>query len=267
MATQKKTHNRYSKRHAFIPDTQITPESDVGHIAAAANYLAEKEPEEIVIIGDWWDMKSLSVYDKPGGKGWESKDYSADLECGIESMQTFLGTIKRGSRRTYRPRVHFCMGNHEERMARAAADPMNRRFSQFLSYDQLKLDKMPLPIHVHDFQEILELDGILYSHYFVNPDSLMGNAIGGSVENKLRKIGQSFSMGHQQCHQSGSIFTATGRRRRGLVSGRFYSEYQGYLGPQKHNQSWSGIVLKNEVHNGDYDMLEVSENYLREKWA
>ena len=64
-------------KHAMIPDTQIYPGSDVTHIAAAARYLRKHKPEKIILIGDWWDMPSVSSYDRPGDKGWEDTIWSA----------------------------------------------------------------------------------------------------------------------------------------------------------------------------------------------
>jgi hypothetical protein len=227
-------------KHAMIPDTQIFPGSKLTHLPAAAKYLRKHKPEKIVIIGDWWDMPSLSSYDKPGDKGWETKDVQADLDAGWDAMTSF-----------------------EQRIVRASHSAGMRMLNNYLSVDELILSPLKeLEVATHDFLEIVELDGICYSHYFVNPSSLMSNAIGGAIESKLKNLGHSFTMGHQQQKQTGEIYTCTGQRRRGLVCGRFYQDYHEYLGKQKNAQSWSGIMLKHEVHQGDYDLMEVSMDYL-----
>ena len=254
-------------RHAFIPDVQLTPQSSTSHLTAAANYLHEKRPDKIIIIGDWWDMSSLSSYDKAGAKGWENKDYAQDIAVGREEMSRFLSTVK-GKQRKWKPEVHFCYGNHEERILRAADDPHNRKFGTTLLQDYYGLtDDYSLNVHAHPFLEIVNIDGIMYSHYLVNPESMLSNPIGGNMSNKLNKLGGSFSMGHQQVYQTGEKWTADGRRMRGLVCGRFYQDEQEYLGPQKNKQSWSGIIIKNEVKGGDYDLCEVSMNYLLSNWS
>lgn len=250
-------------KHAYIPDTQITPSSDIKHIKAAANYLADKKPDVIVLGGDWWDMPSLCSYDKPGSKNWESKDVKEDFDAGNEAMDLFLRTLVT---KKCKPRVVFTEGNHENRIIRASEDPHNMKFKGFLSRDMLKCKDYSMPIEYNNFLEVVSIDSIMYSHYFLNPDSLYINAIGGTVENKLRKLGHSFTMGHQQHKQTGSVYTCTGERRCGLVCGRFYQEDMAYLGPQKNKQSWSGIFLKHEVKNGDYDLLEVSMGYLLREW-
>jgi len=252
-------------KHAMIPDTQIFPESKTDHITAAARYLKKHKPEKIIIIGDWWDMPSLSSYDKPGDKGWESKDVQADLDVGWREMNNFLKTLRTLK---YDPEIHYCLGNHEQRIVRASASAGMRMLNNYLSIEELIFNPLAdLGVHTYDFLEIVELDGICYSHYFVNPSSLMSNAIGGSIENKLKNLGHSFTMGHQQTKQTGEIYTCTGQRRRGLVCGRFYQDYHEYLGPQKNAQSWSGIMMKHEINNGDYDLMEVSMEYLLKEYG
>ncbi len=252
-----------TKKHAFIPDTQITPESDTSHIEAAGTYLADKKPDVIIKAGDWWDMRSLNSYDKPGSFGWEKKSYSDDIKCGWVAMDMFLRNIRQP--KGYDPKIIFTVGNHEQRILRAADDPNNIVFRSMLTLESLGLKE--LGVKVVPFLNIIKLDGILYSHYFNNPQSLTSNAVAGTIENKLKLIGHSFSMGHQQHRQTGSIYTALGERRIGLVCGRFYQEDQDYLSPQKNTQSWSGIFMKHEVRRGEYDLMEVSMKYLLKEWS
>ena len=247
-----------TKKHAFIPDTQLREGVPTEHIAAAGNYIADKKPDKIIVIGDWWDLPSLSSYDQKGANGWEDKDLFDDLEFGRQQMSEFLAPIYKT--RSYDPKLIFCMGNHEYRLERARNDPDFRRMKKFLSDDNFALKDFGFQIV--PFEGVVKIDGILYSHYFVNPNSLYKRPIGGSVENKLRKLGHSFSMGHQQTHEIGAVYTATGERRRGLVSGAFYAHDEDYIGPQGNSQYWRGMVLKHEVRRGDYDLMEVSLDYL-----
>jgi hypothetical protein len=252
-------------KHAMIPDTQIYPGSDVTHIAAAAKYLRKHKPDKIIIIGDWWDMPSVSSYDRPGDKGWEDKCVKADLDAGWAAMRTFLRGLRTPK---YDPEIHYLVGNHEERIVRASNSAHMRMLGSILNLEKVILTPLnALGVITHPFLTILELDGICYSHYFVNPTSLFSNAIGGTIESKLKNLGHSFTMGHQQKKQTGEIYTCTGKRRRGLVCGRFYPDYHDYLGPQKNSQSWSGILLKHEVSGGDYDLMEVSMDYLLKGYA
>ena len=88
---------------------------DISHIAAAGNYAAEKRPDVITIIGDWWDFPSLSSYDR-GKLCFEGRRYRSDVEAGKAAMEKFLAPIRKA--KGYRPRVIFTMGNHEHRVQR-----------------------------------------------------------------------------------------------------------------------------------------------------
>tara|TARA_R110000822_G_scaffold27674_9_gene82381 strand:- start:1985 stop:2752 length:768 start_codon:yes stop_codon:yes gene_type:complete len=248
------------KRHLFIPDTQVKAGVPTNHLTAAGNYAADKKPDVIVMIGDWWDMPSLSSYDKPGSEGWESKDVKEDFEAGIEAMQDFLRPIRKA--RNYNPKLVFTMGNHENRVKRAREDADNRRFKQYLSDDNFKLKEMGWK--VYPFLKPAYIDGISYCHYFTSGP--MDRPIGGMAETRIKTIGHSFVAGHQQTYQVGAIYTSNGERRRGLVCGTFYQHDEDYMSVQANSKAWRGCFMLNEVHKGDYDLLELSVNYLLENW-
>lgn len=250
-----------SKKHAFIPDTQVKPGCPTDHIAAAGNYIADKKPDTIVMIGDWFDMPSLSSYDKAGSEGWEDKDVKEDFEVGCDAMADFLRPIN--AKRNYKPRMVFTMGNHENRVARARQDPENRKFKGFLSDSNFRLKEFGWK--VYPFLERVVIDGIMYSHYFTG--GVMDRPLGGMIETKLKNLGGSFSMGHQQNYQVGAIYSGMGERRRGLVCGSFYQHDEDYISKQGNQRCWRGMIMKNEVHKGDYDLLEVSIDYLLRNWA
>lgn len=246
-------------KHFVIPDTQVRAGVNTDHLEAAGNYIAEHaDPgDKIIHLGDHWDMPSLQGYDKPGQTHWEDRDFHEDIESGNAAMERFMKPLRRRKLKKY-----FTIGNHEQRIERAAQDPLMRRFKSYLNYKGFNLDGWK----VRPFLKPTSLDGVLYAHYFISPSSLYTNPIGGTVENKLRHIKCSFTMGHQQTFQVGTAYTGEGRRIRGLVCGRFYSHDEDYLGPQKNAQSWSGILVKHEVKKGDYDLMEVSMDYLLRKW-
>lgn len=102
-------------------------------------------------------------------------------------------------------------------------------------------------------------------HNFVNQDSLKKSVIGGTIENKLQKIGNSFTMGHQQTFQYGSRHNAIGQTHMGLVWGTFYMHDEEYLGEQGNN-AVHGIMVKNEVKDGFYCPMMLSMDYLLEEF-
>jgi len=77
----------------------------------------------------------------------------------------------------------------------------------------------------------------------------------------LKNVGQSFTQGHVQEFAYGERQLPSGKRQHGLVSGAFYMHDEGFKTPQG-NSHWRGVVVKNEVQNGQYDICKVSLNYL-----
>src|SRR5690606_33924432 len=87
---------------------------------------------------------------------------------------------------------HFLFGNHEDRITRYVNE--HPELEEFLSLDNCVT---PPSWQRHDFRDVLWLDGVAYSHYFYNPNT--GKPLGGeSIETRLKQVGHSFVMGHQQ---------------------------------------------------------------------
>lgn len=257
------------RSHLFIPDAQVRSGVNTDHLRALGNYIVEKQPDVIINIGDFADMPSLSSYEKPGSKYLEGMRYVDDIAAAKEAMHTLLAPMKeynakqrKNKHRPYKPEMHLTLGNHEDRITRAInSDPI--RLESTLSLDHLEYEKDWI---VHPFLVPVMIDGIAYCHYFVNPNGLTGHPVGGTITSKLSNLKMSFSMGHQQALQYGMAYDAVGKRLHGLVAGSFYSHDEGYMGPQKNNQHWRGVVMKHEVEDGQYDPMFVSLDYLVENY-
>jgi hypothetical protein len=256
------------KRHLVIPDAQIKAGGQTIHCDWAANAVLEYRPDVIIVIGDWWDLPSLSTHDAPGSKEAEGRRVRPDIDAGNEAFERFSKPIRArmarlvaGHRRRWEPECHFLMGNHEDRLSRAIArDP---KWEGMLSLDALKTPGFQR----HQFLKIVQVDGIKYCHYFPNPYS--GKPIGGTIVSRLNNIGSSFTQGHQQ----GFLYASKqypDHVKHGLVCGRFYLENEHYRPQDVQMSEWNGIVVKNGVGDfgpGTYDLMPLSMPYLREKFS
>jgi len=253
------------RRHLIIPDAQIRPGSDTTHIDWAAEAIVEYRPDVIVVIGDWWDLPSLSMHDAPGSKEAEGRRVMPDIEAGNEAFDRLVRPMEdermrlaKGRRKMWSPECHFLFGNHEHRLTRAIfRDP---KWEGIISLDSLKTPWFTR----HEFLKIVEIDGVKYSHYFPNPYS--GRPIGGTIVSRLNNIGSSFVQGHQQ----GFLYASKqypDHVKHGLVCGRFYLDNEHYRPADVQNSEWNGIVILNEVENGTYDLMPLSMTYLRRKYG
>lgn len=242
--------------HCMIPDTQVTPDTPQDHFLWIAEYLKEIRPDVVVHIGDHADMESLSSYDA-GKKAAEGRRVIHDIDAANVAMKKLTQPIIDCD--DYNPELHITLGNHEHRINRVCES--DAKLDGFLSVDNLNYKD--LGWEVHDFLTEKEIDGVSYCHFFPNPMS--GRPWGGMMQTMIKNIGYSFSMGHQQRHSHDRKPLGNGKIINGLVSGACYLHDEDYKG-RGGNVHFRGIVIKNEVYDGNYDKMEVSLDYLCRKY-
>lgn len=249
-----------TRRHMVIADTQIRPGVPTKHMEWAGRWAAEHRPDVIVHIGDHWDFPSLSAHDAPGSMKMEGARYDADVDSGNDAFRLLAAPIQAEidrritkHRKRWTPERHFLFGNHENRINRAMnASP---KYAGMIGEHHL----LTPGFQRHGYLERLWLDGIIYSHFFQSSHS--SYAIGGTIDNRLNKIGCSFVQGHEQGFRYGTRIQASGANWHGLVAGSFYLHDEDYRGAQG-QEHWRGIVVLNEVRNGDYCIMPLTVDYL-----
>lgn len=250
--------------HVVIPDTQAKPGVPTDHLRWIGQYIVDEfhdEPIKIIHLGDHADMPSLSSYDR-GKKAMEGRRYVEDIKAANEAWAELnrpLAEFNRNRKRTkhgpWNPDRYVLLGNHEDRIDRAVE--ADAQLEDILSTDQL--DYARTGWSVEPFLRILWLDGVAYSHYFYTP--MTGKPMGGaSIDLRLKNVGHTFTMGHQQTLMYGLRFVG-GKSQHGLVAGACYLHNEDYKGPQG-NAHWRGIIVKHQVSEGSYDPMFVSLDYL-----
>ncbi len=252
------------RRHFIVPDTQVRPGVPTDHIDWIAQAIVEYMPTTIVHIGDHWDMPSLSMHDGPGSAKMEGARYEDDVAVGNEAFTRLCAPMEaeharrvRRKIKLWKPRKVFLFGNHENRINRAInvapkwAGTIGEHHLQTRDWER------------HAFLERVWQDGVLYSHYFQSSHS--HHAICGTIDNRLNKIGCSFVQGHEQGFRYGTRIQASGANWHGLVAGSCYLHDEDYRGAQGQGH-WRGVVVLNEVRNGDYCVMPLTLDYLCRKY-
>lgn len=256
-------------RHLFIPDTQIKPGVCINHLNALGNFIVDKQFDRLIMAGDWADMHSLSSYDQ-GRKAGEGARYVQDIEAANHALAVLHAPIdmynaqqRANKKKQYDPTKDLTLGNHENRI--------NRHVNNYPVLDgQLSIDDIQYTQYgwtVHPFLEVVEIDGILYSHYF--PRNAQGRIVqtlrgSPSAALQVRREMQSCTSGHLQGVDWHVQQTGT-RRLYGLIAGSFYMHEEDYMSPQG-TAYWRGVVVKNQVEDGEYDPTFVSLSYLLNKY-
>ena len=249
-----------------LPDVQAKPGNDFTFLRRIGTYAVEKKPDVIVCIGDFADMESLSSYDK-GKKSFEGRRFKKDIEAAKDAMCEFLtpmweynATKKKNKEKGYKPRMVMTLGNHEDRINRAVnEDP---KLEGLMSIDK-SLEYQVDGWEVFPFLEVVEIEGVAFSHYFQT--GVMGRPA-SSAQAQLNKKHQSCIAGHQQGLQIASGFKANGNMITSIIAGSCYEHNEQYLGPQGNNH-WRGFLMLNEVRDGMFDPMFVSLNYINKKYA
>lgn len=253
------------KRHLIIPDTQIRPGVPQDHIEWIAQSIVHYAPDVVIHLGDHWDFPSLNGHEEPGSAPLENKRFSDDLEIGNHAFRTLCepmeAEIKRragGHRKRWNPRKVFITGNHEVRADRVASN--NPKWLGTIGSDLCDTRDWER----HPFLKVVNIDGILYSHYFQSSHS--SRPIGGTIPNKLNKIGASFVHGHVQGLDMGTKMMGNGKTWWGIQAGSCYPHIEDYRGAQG-QRHWRGVLVLNEVEDGEFCPMPLSLNYLCRKYT
>lgn len=252
-------HERLGRVHMVISDIQAKPNCPHEHLGWIANYALEKRPDVIVQIGDWADMPSLSLYDK-GKRCYEGRRYVKDIEAANYSLELFERVLEDHNRANpedpYNPRKVLTFGNHENRIERATM--LDAALDGKLTLDDLNFSRRGW--ECHPFLEVVDIDGIQYSHYFISGS--MGRPV-SSAAALLKARGGSATMGHVQ-RMDVAYHPQT--QQIGLFCGTSYLHDEDYLGPQGNNAPRQ-IIMKHEVENGRYDLMAVSLKFLQKRYS
>jgi hypothetical protein len=256
------------RRHIYMPDTQIRKGVPTDHMAWVGRYVAQWKPDVFMLAGDWFDCPSMSSHDAPGSLGKEGSRYVDDIKSGNDALAALMEPIHaerarlvRRKQKAWDPELHVTLGNHEDRIRRFVDN--NPVLQGALGYKDFDFEKHGFT--VHDFGKPAVIDSIAYCHYFSAP--MTGRAYGGTAATILNKLGHSFTQGHRQVFEYASRnCQVTGREQIGLIAGACYVHAEGYLGYQA-NSHFRGIIVKNEVRDGQYDIMRVSLDYLARTYA
>ena len=253
-----------SIKHFVIPDTQIKPGIPLDHLDWIGQYIVDKKPDTVIMLGDWYDLPSLSSWDR-GKAAFEGRRFKADVEAGHDALERFErpmneDNVKRAKyhEKQYKPVKKVTWGNHEDRADRVASNTPELdgiigthifdEFWQARGWD------------THAYTEVIDIDGVWYSHLFLH--EFTGRPMGGMAATMLKQIGHTFTMGHRQTYDLSTRFIGN-KMHRALIAGACYLHDEDYKGPERSvsersgNHHWRGCVMKHDVCDGGYSLMEL----------
>jgi len=247
-----------------LPDVQAKPGVDFSYLNKIGRYMVEKQPDTMVCIGDFADMPSLSSYDV-GKKSFEGCRYVSDVGAAQTAMRAFLGPMwefndraRRNKEKQYRPRMVLTLGNHEERINRAVND--DPKLEGVLSVADLGYEGFGW--EVVPFLDVIVVDGVAFSHYFVTG---VAGRPASTAAAMLRKTNMSSIAGHQQGKQIAYNTRADGSVITAIIAGSCYEHNETYMNAQG-NKHWRGFLMLHAVEDGHFDEMWVSLDFINAKY-
>lgn len=244
-------------RIAVVTDCQVKPGVPLEQLHWCGKYIAKKQPDVIVQIGDFCDMPSLSTHDDKGSLKFEGKRYKTDLDAVHEGMDLLMNPIAKVS--GYNPLLVLTLGNHEDRITRTIN--ADKKLEGFMSLEDLQYERYGWK--VYPFLQPITIAGVAFCHYF--PSGIMGHPI-TSAKSILTKLHMSAFAGHQQGRDIAYAKRADGQDMTAIISGSFYQHDEEYMNPFT-NSHWRGMYFLHEVKDGSFDEMAISIGYLRRRFA
>ena len=255
------------KKILVVGDPHARPEESNDRFTALGNFIVDKKPDEVVIIGDMADMGSLSHYDK-GTVRAEGKRYADDVAATRDAVAKVMKPVNErvnqiiaNKKKKWQPKFHITLGNHEHRIDRAA----NESPSLYGHLSIKDLGYHDAGWNVVPFLVPLMIDNICFQHYFTS--GLMGRPISGDnhAATLVKKNFMSSVAGHSHLRDYWETADAVGRKRFGLVVGCYDVGGHEYAHGTQHKW-WSGLTMLHEVDNGTAEPAFYSTNYVMDKY-
>lgn len=211
-------------------------------------------------------MGSLCSYDK-GQLVAEGRRYQDDIDSANDALARTMGPVeaavaklRTAKRKTWNPTFDITLGNHENRINRAANESPEL-------FGKLRMEDIEFARYgwkVHDFLKPLSMEGILFQHYFTS--GILGKPIGGvnHARTLVLKNYQSSVCGHSHARDFWEDVRGDGQRIFGLVVGCYDEGEHHYTTEQR--RWWSGLVMLHEAHDGSAEHAFFSTDYVKDKY-
>jgi hypothetical protein len=251
------------RKHLVIPDGQVIPGISLDHWSWLGKYAAEKRPDVIVQLGDLGEFSSLSEYDRDSKKRqFYQRSFAKDLEVFCGAIGRFEEAIAKA--KDYKPKRVWTEGNHDYRVERFLdAEPRWR--NSFVTPREVMKDR---GWQVVPYLKPVVVDGVAYCHLFCRaPSGLVTSTKFGapSAKAQVQREMRSCIAGHKPGLDT-HIQPLDAKQIRGVIAGSFYRHKIDYQTPQG-AAHWRGVLMLHEVHQGNFDIMEVSINYLKRKYG
>jgi len=231
------------------------------------DFLYYLKPDYVVDLGDGADMRSLNTFDTRSPSAIVSQSYQKDVEHYNDAMERMRWKFRHHKRK--RPAYIGFEGNHEHRIKKAIAhDPRLEGQKYGISFGHLQTDHWFDEYHeyVNSAPALVTYDGVLYGHYVASGNYGTAMSTKHHGYSLVEKLACSATVGHT--HKFNYFYKGDARPKplHGLVVGCFKGAAEGWAG-QANNEWRTGLAVKREVSEGNYDLEWVSLKRLEQMYG
>lgn len=244
-------------RILVMPDSHSHPDFSNERFTWLGKLIHDIKPDTVVNLGDLADMASLCFHSKAAEL--EGARYEADCNSAKDAQDRMFHEVRKAKKKL--PRFVWTLGNHDIRPQRFSED--HPVFQGKLRNEDIGYKDYPW--EVYPFLEPVNIDGILFCHYFTS--GIMGRPIGGQHPSwtMIKKMNSSCVAGHSHTFDF-KVDRTPGKSLMGLVGGCYIDGKMDYAGPG--NYMWSsGVSVLDNVEDGLYDLTWISINKIKKEYA
>jgi len=251
-------------RVLVIPDVHAHPDYDHERLKWLGRLIVQSKIDgdpydEVIQLGDWADMPSLSSYDK-GKRSFEGRRYWRDVKSAIDAQKAFFGPLEKYNKKRrkfkekqWRPKLVMTLGNHEDRISRVTQD--FPELYETIGIRDLQLEQFGW--EVYPYQIPYTTHGIAFCHCFAT--GISGRPISGVNHARMlcNKLHASAVVGHSHLVDWAEQARVDGTKFFGLVAGCYShpNQIEGWNLATEHLW-WRGVVELNDLDGeGYYDEM------------
>lgn len=241
-----------------VPDSHAHSDFSGERYTWLGKLIADLRPDYVLDIGDFFDMPSLSSYDR-GKTSFEGRRYFKDITAGIEAQDRLRTEVVKKKRKL--PKFIRTLGNHEHRIIRAIETDSILEGTIGLK----DLESKEYGWEEFPFLQPVEIQGVRFQHYFTS--GVKNLPLGGRHPAYQLLVTEHTScvMGHSHLKDT-AIQSAGNKFIQAAVVGCFVDYHMDWAGPS--NSKWNrGIYIMKNVENGMWDDEWISINRLKEVYS
>lgn len=265
-------------RTLVIPDSHDDPAVSKRRYEVLGNAIVSLRPDNIVQIGDFLSLDSVSFHNHGKPLLQEGRRLSEDIESGLEAYATMMQPLRKDweysrsiRKKKYTPKLFWLNGNHEDRV---------QRFIESQPILEGMVDGDDLVGASQDGWEVIpyrgycSIGGTSFTHCPLNPAT--GKPLSGMYVCARAAVTSQHTVVFGHTHKrnvmavtrNDPISPTGGHRVEGITVGCWLDHWPDYMAHNQRNCDWwEGLTV---LHHYDYGMVDpefISKERAYRRWG